>query len=90
MLVFRGTNEAFARGGNLLAGEGGSGDSGACWLGRWVLLDPLPDAQNRRLDGAGQKSKSTEPVRNLKALNFWVHPQLFKMEGIHTLWDIVA
>ena len=30
------------------------------------------------------------PVINLKALNFWVHPQHFKMEGIHTLWEIVA
>ena len=30
------------------------------------------------------------PVVNLKALNFWVHPQHFKMEGIHTLRDIVA
>ena len=30
------------------------------------------------------------PVINLKALNFWVHPQHFKMEGIHTLRDIVA
>ena len=30
------------------------------------------------------------PVLNLKALNFWVQPQHFKMEGIHTLWEIVA
>ena len=30
------------------------------------------------------------PVINLKALNFWVHPQHFKMEGIHTLREIVA
>ena len=30
------------------------------------------------------------PVINLKALNFWVHPQHFKMEGIHTLRDIIA
>ena len=40
MSVFRGTNEAFARGGNLLAGEGGSGDSGACCLGRRVFTRP--------------------------------------------------
>ena len=50
MSVFRGTNEAFARGGNLLAGEGGSG---ACCLGRRVLLDPLPGAQDGRSDEAG-------------------------------------
>ena len=30
------------------------------------------------------------PVINLKALNFWVQPQHFKMEGIHTLREIVA
>ena len=30
------------------------------------------------------------PVINLKALNFWVHPQHFKMEDIHTLREIVA
>ena len=30
------------------------------------------------------------PVINLKSLNFWVRPQHFKMEGIHTLREIVA
>ena len=30
------------------------------------------------------------PVINLKALNFWVRPQHFKMEGIHMLREIVA
>ena len=30
------------------------------------------------------------PVIDLKALNFWVLPQHFKMEGIHTLREIVA
>ena len=30
------------------------------------------------------------PIINLKALNFWVHPQHFKMEGIHMLREIVA
>ena len=30
------------------------------------------------------------PVINLKAFNFWVQPQHFKMEGIHTLREIVA
>ena len=49
MSVFRGTNEALARGSNPLAGEGGSGDSGACCLGRRVLLDPLPGAKDGRL-----------------------------------------
>ena len=30
------------------------------------------------------------PVITLKALNFWVHPQYFKMEGIRTLRKIVV
>ena len=30
------------------------------------------------------------PVINLKALNFWVQPQHFKMEDIHTLREIVV
>ena len=30
------------------------------------------------------------PVINLKALNFWVQPQHFKMEGIHMLQEIVV
>ena len=80
--VFRGSDEAFARGGIFLAGEGSSGDSGACFLRRRVLLDPLPGAQDRRSDEARDKP--------IKALNFWVYPQHFKMEGIHTLREIVA
>ena len=82
MSVFRGTNEVFARGGNLLAGEGGSGDSGACCLGRRVLLDPLPGAQDRRSDEAGHKSKSTELLGS--------SPALQDGRYIHMLRDIVA
>ena len=74
MSVFRGTNEAFARGGNLLAGEGGSGDSGACCLGRRVLLDPLPSAQGGRSDEAGHKSKSTELLGSSPALQDGRYP----------------
>ena len=74
MSVFRGTNEAFARGGNLLAGEGGSGDSGACCLGRRVLLDPLPGAQDGRSDEAGHKSKSTELLGSSPALQDGRYP----------------
>ena len=81
MPVFRGSDEAFARGGIFLAGEGSSGDSGACCLERRVLLDPLPGTQDRRSDKAHHKPKSAELL---------VHPQHFKMEGIHTLREIVV
>ena len=74
MSVFRGTNEAFARRGNLLAGEGGSGDSGACCLGRRVLLDPLPGAQDGRSDEAGHKSKSIELLGSSPALQDGRYP----------------
>lgn len=42
-----------------------------------LFLVPKPDGRMR-------------PVINLKALNLWVRPQHFKMEGIHTLREIVA
>ena len=37
-----------------------------------------------------QKDGGQRPVINLKALNSHVHPEHFKMEGIHTLKDLLA
>ena len=68
MSVFRGSDEAFARGGIFLAGEGSSGDGGACSLGRRVLLDPLPGAQDIRSDEARHKPKSAELLGSSPAL----------------------
>ena len=36
-----------------------------------------------------KKSGELRPVINLKALNQFVHPEYFKMEGIHTLRDLL-
>ena len=37
-----------------------------------------------------KKEGRWRPVINLKALNWWVQPQHFKMEGIHTLRDLLV
>ena len=58
--VFRGTDEANTRGDIFLAGERSGGDSGACCLGRGVLLDPLFSPQDGRSDEACHKPKSTQ------------------------------
>ena len=74
MPVFRGSDKALARGGIFLAGEGSSGDSGACCLGRRVLLDPLPGAQDRRSDEARHKPKSAELLGSSPALQDGGYP----------------
>ena len=79
--VLGGANETVERGSGLLAGEGSSGDSGPDCIRGGFLLNSLSSAQDRRLNEASHKPK---------ALNFWVQPQHFKMEGIHTLREIVA
>ena len=37
-----------------------------------------------------KKDGGQRPVINLKALNSFVHPEHFKMEGIHTLKDLLT
>ena len=73
--VFGRLGESFMPGSDLVSSERSGGDSGSFRVQERVLFDPF---------------LSTQVGQSLKALNFWVHPQHFKTEGIHTLREIVA
>ena len=80
--IFGGLDESFTRGSDFVGEERSGGDSGSLRFGEGVLFDPflsIPKSDGRM-----------RPVINLKSLNFWVRPQHFKMEGLHTLREIVA
>ena len=81
--IFGGSDESFTRGSDFVGEERSGGDSGSLrfgdceWFYSTLFLVPKSEGRMR-------------PVINLKSLNFWVRPQHFKMEGIHTLREIVA
>ena len=59
-------------------------------LGKGAVVTVEPAASEEGFYSTLFTEGRMRPVINLKALNFWVHPQHFKMEGIHTLREIVA